>query len=103
MTAYRNHNFSGLQPEAHDGDVFEDCNLAQAEPGTVLFEGMKGLTFRRCNLARAVVPGDSTIEDCNTTQRAIPIEVEAEEEITVPLKEWDRLKAVDAAQEIARG
>ena len=98
MTAYRNHNFSGMDPDAQDGDVFEDCNLAQPVPGTKLFVGLKGLTFRRCNLARAVVPVDSVIDDCNTTKNAIPIEVEVEEEITVPLREWDRLKAMEAAR-----
>ena len=102
MTLHQYHNYSGLQPDARDGDVFEDCNLAQPVPGTVLFAGRKGLTFRRCNLARVVVPGDSVVEDCNTTQNAIPIEVEAEEEIAVPLKEWNRLKALDV-QELARG
>ena len=98
MTLHRNHNFSRQDPDCSDGDVFEDCNLAQAVPGTVLFAGRKRLMFRRCNLARAVVPIDSVIDDCNTTQNAAPPLMEAEEEITVPLKEWNRLKALEAAR-----
>ena len=98
MALHRYQNYSRSDPAAEIGDMFEDCNLAQAEPGTKLFVGLRGLAFRRCNLARAMVPPDSVIEDCNTTQSPIPIEMEPEEEITVPLKEWDRLNAMEAAR-----
>jgi len=103
MTLHRNHNFSRQDPDCSDGDVFEDCNLAQEVPGTKICQGTKRLVFRGCNLVRAIVPPDSIIEGCNTTQAPAPPEIEPEEEITIPLSEYERLKAIEAAQELADG
>ena len=79
--------------DVKNGAVFEDKNFAQSEPGTVIFKGVKGLTFRRCNLARAVVPEDSIIEDCNTTQRPLPPEVEPVEMVEIEKSEHEALLA----------
>lgn len=47
-----------------NGETFEDCNLMQKAPNTAICSGVTGLTFRRCNLANCVLPGDATIDDC---------------------------------------
>lgn len=95
MTTIKGRNFATRDPidEVRDGDTLEDCNLAQAAPGTEIFKGVRGLTFRRCNLARAVVPEDATIEDCNTSQRPLPPEAEPEEMIEIERAEYDALLA----------
>jgi len=67
--------FSRIEAVA-DGDEFVGCNFAQSAPGTEIFAGKTGLKFTRCNLARAIVPGDSVITGCNTSQAPIPVEVE---------------------------
>ena len=82
-----------LPDNIENGTVFEDRNFAQSKPGTLIFEGAKGLTFRRCNLARAIVPEDSVIEDCNTTQMALPPEVEPVEMIEIEATELEALQA----------
>ena len=76
-----------------DGDVFDGCNLAQAAPGTEIFAGLKGLTFTRCNLARAIVPADSIIVDCNTSQMPLPPEPEIPEMIEIDAAELEALMA----------
>ena len=91
--------------EIADGDVFDGCNLAQGEPGTEIFAGLKGLTFTRCNLARAIVPDDSIIVDCNTSQTPLPpepeivemVEIEASElaALRVDSKELKRLRVME--------
>ena len=67
-------NYAGRDPSCADGDEFIGCNLAQAEPGTEICKGKKGLRFAKCNLVRAVVPKDSVITDCNISQVALPAE-----------------------------
>ena len=85
MATIRGRNIAGpaaqaaLEAVIRDGDTLEDCNLAQGQPGAPIFAGVRGLTFRRCNLARAVVPDDAGIEDCNTSQRPLPPEPEPTE------------------------
>lgn len=61
-------NFSYHNPDCVDGDTFESCNLTQAIPGTPICSGVKGLTFKNCNLINCSVPSDAVIEDCNTCQ-----------------------------------
>lgn len=51
-------------PTANNGDTFEYYNFMQAQPHTKIFEGVTGLTFRKCNLVNCDVPVDAIIEDC---------------------------------------
>ena len=91
--------------EVADGDELVDCNLAQPEPGTAIFAGLKGLKFTRCNLSRAATPDDSVIVDCNTSQVPVPpepapvemVEVEAAElaSLRADREELKAVKAVD--------
>ncbi len=76
-----------------DGDEFVGCNFAQAVPSTAIFADKKGLKFTRCNLARAIVPGDSTIEDCNTSQSPIPPEPEPVEMVEIEAAQLAALRA----------
>ena len=88
----RNRNYCRTLPRGvADGDVFVGCNFAQQEPGTPIFEGVKGLQFERCNLARAVVPDDAVVERCNTSQEPLPVEVEPEPEVMVRADELESL------------
>ena len=63
-----NRNFAFKQPIFANGDVIQRCNLTQAIPGTAIGSGVTGLTFRNCNLVNCTVPGDATVEHCNTAQ-----------------------------------
>jgi len=74
MMIYHRKNFSSELPEARAGDIFVECNFAQAAPGTAILAGVKSLSFVRCNLARAVVPDDARVDDCNTSQEPVPPE-----------------------------
>ena len=84
--------FSRIEAVA-DGDEFVGCNLAQSVPGTEIFAGKARLKFTRCNLARAVVPDDSVIVDCNTSQRPIPVAVEPPERVEIDAAELASLLA----------
>ena len=73
MAYHYGHNVDRLDPETFitvsDGDVFEKCNLNQAQPDTIVFAGKKNLKFINCPLINCALPSDSTIdEDCNTTK-----------------------------------
>ena len=74
---YQRQNFSGLGrlPKFREGDVFEDCNLAQEEPNTPVATGAKGLIFRRCNLVNCDLPPDAVIESSLHCQVPKPIPV----------------------------
>ena len=61
-------NFSFKQPDFTNGDVVENCNLTQLQPGTLIGGGVAGLVFRYCNLVNCSVPGDAVVENCNTSQ-----------------------------------
>jgi hypothetical protein len=71
MATYRATNFSRKQPKAADGDVFVDCNLAQAAPHTPICAGATNLRFTRCNLSNCDVPAGSIIEDSLTCHVAV--------------------------------
>jgi len=62
-------NLSFEQPKCTDGDTFFRVNLTQAEPGTEICKGVKGLTFERCNLRNCVVPPDADVIQCNKVQK----------------------------------
>lgn len=51
-------------PVIEDGHVFEYVNFTQAQPHTKIFEGVTGLTFRKCNLMNCDVPVGAIVEDC---------------------------------------
>ena len=62
-------NYSFLRGlELPGGEVFEDTNFTQKEPNTPIFVGRTGLTFKKCNLVNCLLPIDSVITQCNTTQ-----------------------------------
>jgi hypothetical protein len=71
-----NHNGLNLTGNADlsivkSGDSFTNCNLSQANPHTVMFAGLTGLTFSDCNLQNCDVPADSVVQDCLTVQQEI--------------------------------
>lgn len=66
MSNYFGDRISRCTPQ--NGDVLEGHNFAQVLPGTAIFEGVTGLTFRGCNLVNCVVPVDAVVEKCNTAQ-----------------------------------
>ncbi len=65
---YKGNNFSGELPACQDEDVFADCNLAQVDPHTPIFTGVRGLVFVRCNLVNCDLPAGTDIIECNTSQ-----------------------------------
>ena len=86
--------FKGLE-KISDGDEFIGCNLAQAEPNTVIFKDKRGLKFTDCNLARATVPKDSIIKDCNTSQALRVIQPDQPEMMMITKTEYDHLKTLE--------
>lgn len=68
MTIHKNRNFSFQDPNCENEDIFERCNLSQLQPNTLICLNKTGLTFRNCNLVNCIVPGDTVVERCNTTQ-----------------------------------
>ena len=105
--------FSRIEAVA-DGDEFVGCNLAQSAPGTEIFAGKARLKFTRCNLARAIVPADSAIEDCNTSQMAVVAMPEPPERVEIDAAELaslradllevrEELKQLKQPKEVARG
>ena len=68
MTVHKNRNFSFSDPTCENGDTFERCNLSQLQPNTAICAGKTGLTFTHCNLVNCSVPGDATVDHCNTVQ-----------------------------------
>jgi hypothetical protein len=63
---------AGLDPEMPspipnivDGDVLDDSNLSQVVP-TLLFDGIKNLTFNNCNLLNVQLDPDAghVVDDC---------------------------------------
>jgi hypothetical protein len=57
------------QPQFEDGQVVEGWNLTQLNPHTKIGEGVKGLTFKNCNLLNCDVPKDAKVIDCLTVQK----------------------------------
>lgn len=53
-------------PKPDEKGVVEGHNFTQGTPHTKIYEGMKGLTFRNCNLLNCDVPGDAIVKLCNT-------------------------------------
>lgn len=73
-----------------EGYTLLSCNLAKREPGTVIFPGIKDLTFEECNLVNVSVQPGWKVKDCNTAQvvygpEKTPEEI-AEEEIDIRVK-----------------
>ena len=89
-------NFRGRDPapdEVPDGSTLVRCNMARPAPGTPVLVGRKGLTLIGCNCARAVLPADAKLIDCNTSQRPLPPHAEPEEMIEIERSEYDVLLA----------
>jgi len=63
-----NYSIGRTLPKVKDGHTFVGDNFAQLFPNTKIFEGVTGLTFRKCNLVNCVVPADATIEKCLQVQ-----------------------------------
>ena len=103
-TTYIGRNYAGREPHAQDGDTFLRCNLSQAEPNTAICKGVKGLTFERCNLARAVVPKDAKVISCNRTNEPRVIDPPADPPVHTTVSEVRDLvdraeaKGVDRAE-----
>jgi len=92
----RGRNFCARDPgpdEIPDATVLIGCNLAQAEPGTPILAGRQGLTLIGCNCARATLPPDARLKDCNTSQRPIPPEPEPTDSVLIEAAELDALLA----------
>ena len=53
-------------PKPDEKGVIEGHNFTQGNPHTKIYEGVKGLTFRNCNLINCDVPVDSIVDNCLT-------------------------------------
>ena len=93
MGIIKGRNFARGPIAVRAGDTLDGCNLAQTVPGTPIFAGIKGLTFRHCNLARAVVPADAIVEACNTSQAPLPPEPQDVEMVEIEAAELAALRA----------
>ena len=93
---YTGLNLSNRQWTFADGDVLIGCNCQQERPHTPFAEGVKGLTFQRCNLENADVPEDARVEDCLVVHMdSIPV-------LTISVAEYDKRQAdVEAATKAA--
>lgn len=58
-----NYSFQPELPEPVSG-VVEGHNLLRGQPHTKIYEGIRGLTFRKCNLTNCDVPPDAVVDDC---------------------------------------
>lgn len=70
MVKYQNYSLTKSPESIVNGEVFEYCNFTQAVAGTIIFSGATGLTFRDSNLVNCIVPKDSIVKQCNTTQKS---------------------------------
>lgn len=67
---HKRKNFRLLPPEGiSSDDIFEDCNLMQKYPHTLICPGISGLIFRQCNLSNCNLPVDAKINDCGQVHR----------------------------------
>lgn len=58
-------------PTANANDTFEGYNFMQALPNTLIFTGITGLTFKKCNLINCIVPADAVVDDCLNIQKSL--------------------------------
>jgi hypothetical protein len=58
-----NYSFKSELPEPVNG-VVEGHNLLQGNPHTKIYEGVSGLTFKKCNLTNCDIPPDAIKDDC---------------------------------------
>ncbi len=76
-------------PSVSNGHTFNMVNFTQVSPHTIIFSGITGLTFTKCNLTNCDVPVNATIIDSPNrhrefcanihprwTEKGLPIEVE---------------------------
>ncbi|HUX15701.1 MAG TPA: hypothetical protein VMW52_04460 [Phycisphaerae bacterium] len=71
MTIHQSGNWAfgrGGEPPFADGDTITCANLAQVLPDTPVCEGVRGLTFRGCNLVNVLIRPGWTVENCNTAR-----------------------------------
>lgn len=63
-------NFTGVAAVSiPDGAyVYGSCFSQEQLDSAIFRPGMKGVTFRNCNLANVVVPPGNTLIDCDTTR-----------------------------------
>lgn len=57
----KNYAFTDPITFIKDGDIIENCNLAQINPRTKILWGKKRLTFYRCNMVNCTLPKDVMI------------------------------------------
>lgn len=61
----------GLElPTVQNGHTFELCNFTQRQPHTKIFEGITGLTFKKCNLTNCDLPPDAIVIDSPNRHRS---------------------------------
>ena len=64
----QNFTFMRFVNLADDQVIYGSC-FSQEQPDSAIFRpGMKGVTFRNCNLANVVIPPGNTLIDCDTTR-----------------------------------
>ena len=84
---YTGLNLSNRQWTFRDGDILISCNCQQERPHTPFAEGVRGLTFRLCNLENADVPADATVIDC------LVVHMEWKSVLTITAAEYDKRQA----------
>lgn len=71
MSTFSEINYKrSLPTDVQNGDVFDNCNIAQLNTHTEICFGKTGLTFQGCNLLNCDIPGDSIIDDCLTIHKS---------------------------------
>ncbi|MCP4376270.1 MAG: hypothetical protein GY794_08870 [bacterium] len=79
MAQYHRTSLRAVASRVAPGDTITDSVLIAAEPGTPIFDGVKGLTFERCKFIRCVPPSDARQTDCRSSQGPLPDETSLDE------------------------
>lgn len=70
MSTFSEINYRRSLPiDVQNGDVFDNCNIAQMNTHTEICAGKTGLTFIECNLLNCDIPKDSVVDDCLTVHK----------------------------------
>jgi hypothetical protein len=83
MSIYKDVNYKRLSPvNTQDGDIFDNCNIAQLYPHTGICVDKIGLTFKGCNLLNCDIPAGSTVEDCLMVHKSFCSHIHPEFELS---------------------
>lgn len=64
-----NYSIGRKLPTVENGHTFVGDNFTQLFPNTKIFDGVTGLTFKRCTLVNCIVPADAKLIECLQVQK----------------------------------